>query len=381
MKKKILYINKQYRTYDEIKYSLLKNNFDLHIIWINDFRKDEIPQSFILKDLYYYIIDLHKTRLKPWHIKSNLKLIYILLRIKDVDLIISSTSDSWHSKVAFLIARFKKIPISFRKEIWFYPETKNFITSFNRSLTKLIERNAKCIFIPGIKQKELILRNHRNYNIKLYPFPYLINDKKFKREAFLSSDIVSFVYWGRIIPLKGIINLIEVSKKLFLQGFTHQVIIIGGETNRTYQNISSKGYYEECVSLVSETTHIKYFGTIKNNLIRNYIPNNSVFVMPNVKYVNNELIGDGWGNALVEATALGLPIISSDRVGSAFMLVESGKNGFILNSEDLLQELIDKMQYFIENSYIIEKFGSHSREKFEQINNPEIMINSINEML
>lgn len=42
---------------------------------------------------------------------------------------------------------------------------------------------------------------------------------------------------------------------------------------------------------------------------------------------------DGWGMALVEALAAGLPVIASDQVMSAHDFIENGKNGFICRCE------------------------------------------------
>jgi glycosyltransferase involved in cell wall biosynthesis len=42
---------------------------------------------------------------------------------------------------------------------------------------------------------------------------------------------------------------------------------------------------------------------------------------------------DGWGMALVEALAAGLPVIASDQVMSAHDFIENGKNGFVVRCE------------------------------------------------
>jgi glycosyltransferase involved in cell wall biosynthesis len=43
---------------------------------------------------------------------------------------------------------------------------------------------------------------------------------------------------------------------------------------------------------------------------------------------------DGWGLALVEALASGLPSISTTMTGAALELVENGKNGWLIPGED-----------------------------------------------
>jgi hypothetical protein len=62
-------------------------------------------------------------------------------------------------------------------------------------------------------------------------------------------------------------------------------------------------------------------------------------------------------------------------------LIDNNKNGFIINSEYLNSELYSKMKYFILNKKIIPEFGKYSREKFNKINNPKILIDSINKVI
>ena len=44
---------------------------------------------------------------------------------------------------------------------------------------------------------------------------------------------------------------------------------------------------------------------------------------------------DGWGLALVEALASGIPVIGTDQTGSALDLVAPGKNGWLIKADDL----------------------------------------------
>ena len=120
MKKRILYINKQYRDYDFLKYVVLAENFDLFVIWICPFRHTDPLPDTLCSRLNYEILGFHGNALQPWHIQYNIKLFRLILKHgRQADLIISSTSDSWKSKLTYFSNLFLKKPIAFRKETWF----------------------------------------------------------------------------------------------------------------------------------------------------------------------------------------------------------------------------------------------------------------------
>lgn len=380
-KAKIVYINKQYRSYDVIKYNLLAQEYNLFVIWLCDFRSDDLPGNDLINKINYRILSFKGTRLQPWHIIVSIKLFYQLLKNLSSDLFISSTSDSWHSKIVFFFTRIFKKRIALRKEVWYENPSKNLMRKFNKKLTLKIEKKSNAILIPGIRQKQFLEINHTK--IKTYYFPYLIDSSKWikKEEKIINPKNVQFIYWGRLIPLKGVDILIKVANKLAVDYDNFIVKIIGGGTDKIYQSDESLNYDQNCFKLAKNSSYIEFLGQIDNDKIINYIDLNSVFVMPNVKYVNNKLVGDGWGNALVEALCANIPLIASDRVASAQHCISENENGFIINSENLEKELYDAMLFFIKKPNKIDSFSSISKEKVTSVNNPHTMVMSINKIL
>jgi glycosyltransferase involved in cell wall biosynthesis len=72
--------------------------------------------------------------------------------------------------------------------------------------------------------------------------------------------------------------------------------------------------------------------------------------------------GETWGLAVNEGMACGKPIIVSNKCGCSFDLIK--ENGFVFKSDNI-DDLIDKMQYFIKHKEMIEVYGSRSREIIE----------------
>lgn len=92
---------------------------------------------------------------------------------------------------------------------------------------------------------------------------------------------------------------------------------------------------------------------------------------------------EGISNAMLEALAVGTPVVCSDcPVGGARLFVESGKNGFLFPVGDS-DQMFDKMKILAENPVICEEFSKNSiqiREKLalsKIVNEWQFLIDSI----
>jgi len=73
---------------------------------------------------------------------------------------------------------------------------------------------------------------------------------------------------------------------------------------------------------------------------------------------------EGLPKSLVEAAAVGLPIITTDAIGCR-ECVDDGINGFLVPVKDPIS-LANKMIKFIQDPYLIQKMGRESRLKAER---------------
>jgi len=383
-KKKILYINKQYRAYDFLKYQTLIEFFDLTVIWICPFRgSDPLPDS-LRNNLRFRLLNFKGNRLRPYHFYSSLKLFMMILGAgQNVDLIISSTSDAWHSKIAFLAGRLLKKPTAFRKEVWIgNGSLRKKVLDF---MTLFIEKNSNAVFYDGKKQREFLLANKLSSD-RLFPFPRLIKDLKKEQldmtfikdaEAIYKSRL-KYLYLGRIIPQKGLDLLISVFLRLQKDYQGILLFVAGGPAHQGYFKYTSPRYYEYCRNLAKDSKDIFFWEEVPPAAVHNYYYLADVFVHPHKKFLDgNKVVYEGWGNVVVEAAAMELPLIVSDRVPSAFELIENNRNGMILDSDDLELNLYNAMKFFLENREKVGEFGKKSREMYEKFNNPEKLVNSI----
>jgi len=260
--KKLLYINKQYREYDKRKYKVLSEKFALTVIWLCPFRKTERLPEDLWDKMRYFILGFEGNRLKPWHLYYNFKLLKVLFRYgKNTDILISSTSDSWQSKIAFFVAKYLiNVPVSFRKEVWFKDcDNSTLLANINNELTRFIEKRADGMFYPGAKQKLFLLERGVAEN-RLFPFPCLIYDmKQYKNEQYKDSVLLKrirnkfvFLYVGRIIELKGLDVLIRAFSEIERK-YSHSFLLIVGEpADGGYHAEHSLGYFEDCKKLIAK---------------------------------------------------------------------------------------------------------------------------------
>ncbi len=365
-----------------MKYCNLASEFDLHVIWLCGFRKDDYPSKNLLKNFTYSILNFKGSRLQPWHLIVSIKLLLSTIINNKFDLYISSTSDAWSSKIIFFCAKLFKKKVALRKEVWYENSSNNIFRMLNNLLTLFIEKYSNAILIPGLKQKEFLDKKH-NKRINTLIFPYLIDESIWNgnNKSKKIYNKVEFIFWGRLVPLKGVDLLIKVSKKLAAEYNEFSLKIVGGGTNVIYQNDENLDYDSYCHKLAENCNYIKFLGPLNNKEIIKELNNMSVFVMPNKKYVNGLLVGDGWGNSLVEALCANIPLIASDRVASAPHCITNNQNGFIIKSEKLEVELYNKMLFFIKNPGLIDSFSLKSKDKVKDVNNQLIMIESINKII
>lgn len=74
---------------------------------------------------------------------------------------------------------------------------------------------------------------------------------------------------------------------------------------------------------------------------------------------------DGWGLPLNEAASVGLALIASDQVGSAYHLIHPGENGFIVRAGSV-SSLANTMLAYVRNPLLCEIHGQHSLKVFPE---------------
>lgn len=166
------------------------------------------------------------------------------------------------------------------------------------------------------------------------------------------SHNISFVMIARLINAKGINEYYQAAKEIKSQFPQIKFKLIGSYDD----NIDSidKALFEE----IKTSGVLDYLGQV--NDVRPHIKGTSVVVLPSY-------YGEGVPRCILEALAMGRPVITSDSVGcrETVNIKAGATNGFLVPVKDI-PSLIAKMEYFILNPNDIIKFGINGRKYAEE---------------
>jgi glycosyltransferase involved in cell wall biosynthesis len=394
--KTLLYFTNRYRVYDQRVYETLLRDFAVIALWLGPPPTgEEVPEN-LAGQLTVHTLDSEKTTtLKPWHLMRGLRLLRLLLKLSPrCDLVVCSTADSWKAKVAYLAARLRRIPLALRKERWLDLEAALSLPArlywkVDDMLTRYIERRAAAVLVAGSRARHH-LSSKGIPESRILPFSYLHRDlsglaldpELQRRLAGFFGDSLAVLYLGRIMPQKGLANLIRVVRRMIERGGDLKLLVCGEPiVEDTGRGEISSAYHEECLRLADGDPRISFFGPAPPRAVQDFYSAADVFVHPHVRAVDGAEKHDGWGLVVSEAACMSRAIVASDRVASAHDIVVDRVSGFLLRSQDLERQLEAALTHFLENREDAVRFGLAARRRFEEVVDPEKTLDSLHRIL
>lgn len=166
------------------------------------------------------------------------------------------------------------------------------------------------------------------------------------------SDKIRFGYLGRVIPVKGIAFLIDSFNEL-----EHSIVELNiyGKLPASFNHLKNR----------CSNSAIHFRGGYNYKEISNILSEIDVLVVPSIWYENSPLV-------IHEAFIAKIPIIASN-IGGIAELVTHEKNGLLVEPRNIT-DLIEKMNIFIDNPKLIEKYSQETyvrsiQEDVEEIEN------------
>lgn len=154
----------------------------------------------------------------------------------------------------------------------------------------------------------------------IYPFGYFDSCERTTHAAYYSKEEnkIEVIFVGQFIHRKGIDLLLEAMEPLFSEYSNLYLTLIGGG--------DLMAALSEQITSLGLTERINFEGVMGILEIRARMAVADIMVLPSR--------WDGWGMVVNEAFSVGVPVIVSDRCGSAD-IVRDGVNGYIFRSEDV----------------------------------------------
>lgn len=232
-----------------------------------------------------------------------------------------------------------------------YSDRFGFLYPFLRPIVRRIWRDAAAVVSNSQGLKELALRTDPQRAIDVIPngvdvrhfVPVFGNDEKHSRLTKGALPTVHLTLGAsRVTDRKGIhylIEAIDLLKSEFV--FSLKVIGEGNAKERLEKMVRERGLESQ----------VSFVGRIPREDTLPYYQEADVFVLPS--------LNEGMSNAMLEALACGLPIVTT-RTGGAEELVCEGVNGLLVKHADA-QDLARALRTLAQDAELRERMGRESR--------------------
>lgn len=194
------------------------------------------------------------------------------------------------------------------------------------------------------EQKRVIV-HHLGANIECFPF---FSKKNLQEESLKMLTVSRLVEKkGHKYALKALAEIIKKHKRI--------KYIIAGEGPLRSQ-------LKQLVNELRLTEYVEFVGAVNESEVKTLLLEAHFFVLPSVTSSNGEQ--EGTPTVLVEAQAVGLPVISTYHSGIPEVVID-GKSGLLVPAKDA-EALSDRIKYLIEHPEIWAKMGLAGREFVEK---------------
>lgn len=184
-----------------------------------------------------------------------------------------------------------------------------------------------------------ILVNGSGVNLERFTLPPAPRD---------DSRPLTFIWTGRLLREKGVVELVEAAKMVRDQGFDIEVILVGGVDTNPGSLTSDE------VQAWHDAGLVTWRGKVDD--VRPHLWQSDVFVLPSYR--------EGLPRSTQEAMAAGLAIITTDAPGCRETIVD-GENGILVRVRSAT-DIAEAMIHYAKEPHLAAKHGMASRKLAEQ---------------
>lgn len=197
------------------------------------------------------------------------------------------------------------------------------------------------------KEKSMVIHKGSSNGVDLLKFnPQLYSQKQtadLKKSLGLTNEFV-IGYVGRIIQRKGFIELFEAFTDIYKKDSNVKLIVCG------------RPYYDQISSDIIEKSKshpgVIFTGLVPFDDVPLYMSLFDTFVLP--------AYWEGFGNVLIQAAAMGVPVISTNATGCKDAVLD-GYNGELVRSKNVA-DLVKKIEKFRDRPSLRDVYGRNGIE-------------------
>lgn len=255
----------------------------------------------------------------------------------------------------FIIVKLRRKPFVLWREDWDW-NVKSMKRSFVKIVAGFIARNVDAVLVPGSKHREFFTKLGVREN-KIFIMPNVSNiqssaEDEYNREKITKDlqlegkKVILFV--GRLIDLKGVDFLLKAFSNLSKIHEDVILLILGdGPEKENLEKLTRKLNIDD---------RVIFTGNIDNKLLGGYYLSSNVFVLPSI----TTYYADACPLVVNEAMYFGKPVITSDAVGTTFM-IKNGENGYVVPERNS-KALCESIEKVISNPELEKKMGMNSKK-------------------
>jgi glycosyltransferase involved in cell wall biosynthesis len=216
-------------------------------------------------------------------------------------------------------------------------------------------KSAEYMFKLGVNPEKVLLKNNSVDNQKLESI--FKEAKKYcqEKKKELGLRKFNFIFVGRLIKFKNIDNLLAAYNEINSHDWGLLILGNGSEEDKLKKYISDNQLEGVCFIDGKQWFEIPEFMALAD-----------VFILPS--------FSEPWGLVVNEAMACGMPVLVSERCGSAADLVIENENGYTFDPFDV-KEMASKMNEFVVKPEIIGQFGLKSKQIIQNFSPEKVASN------
>ncbi|WP_435355293.1 glycosyltransferase family 4 protein [Emticicia sp. SJ17W-69] len=271
----------------------------------------------------------------PGYYEPAMNLVLFYCRMKGIKVIISADSTEGDNP-----------------NIWWREALKRFIVSRAQGFFCYGSKSAEYMYKLGMQPKHILVANNAVDNQKVETiYNEAVIERKTNKEIYQLKKY-NFIYVGRLIEVKNLDNLFAAYKPL---ADSEWGLIILGD-----------GSEEEKLKKYAADNHLDGIRFIAGQAwydVPKILALGDVFILPSYS--------EPWGLVVNEAMACGMPVIVSNKCGSAYDLVIEDQNGYTFNPNDV-KELTNIFNKFVNEPEKIAPFGRKSKEIIQRFSPEQV---------